>query len=48
MVGKKPEMYFDILWHVPSKAPDIDRGWHFLVLYLGKILITSMYNFSWQ
>ena len=53
MVGKKPEMYFelhvaDILWHVPIKVPDLDCGWHFLVLYLGKIPITSMCNFSWQ
>jgi len=25
------------LWHVPSKVPDIDCSWHFMVLYLGKI-----------
>ena len=33
----------DILQHVPSKVPDIDCSWHFMVLYLGKILIISLY-----
>ena len=33
----------DILQHVPSMVPDIDFSWHFMVLYVGKISIISMY-----
>ena len=32
----------DILLHVPSKIPDNDCSWHFMVLYLGKISIISL------
>ena len=50
MVGKIPENLFwtvaDILQHVPSKVPDIDCSWHFMVLYLGKIPIISMYTIT--
>ena len=39
-------------WHfaacLPSKVPDIVCRWHFMVSYLGKVPITSMYNFYWQ
>ena len=39
MVGKKKIFgtIADILWHVPSKVPEIDCSWHFMVLYLDKI-----------
>ena len=33
----------DVLRHAPSKVPDIDCSWHFMVLYLSKIPIVSMY-----
>ena len=33
----------DILQHIPSKVPDIDCSWHFMVLYLGKLPIMSTY-----
>ena len=54
MVGKIPENLFwivaDIFRHVPSKVPDIDCSWHFMVLYLGKVLIMFLvcYYFFWQ
>ena len=47
VVGKIPEIYFglavaDILWHVPSKVPDIDFSWHFVVLYLGIVFLAEV------
>ena len=35
----------DVLRHVPSKVPDNDCSKYFMVLYLSKIPIVSMYVF---